>query len=112
MPYDPCSLRVCEQCIDCAGNPLSMSTNNPNPSVNQSVCGDCGGAATTMNTLNAVGKWGTALTGILKGRPVAANKTGVSVGARGSTGFRQTSGGGVLFLLVLVVVIFFLMKKG
>src|SRR5712671_5282804 len=99
--YNPCDLLMCEQCIDCAGNPLSMSTSNPNPSVNQSVGGNDGGASDVAATLNAVGKWGTALTGILTGRPVATTQTGVAVGAKNSTGFRQSSSSGIIFIVIL-----------
>lgn len=103
-------VRICEQC--CGGNQLSMSTSQPNPSVNQSVGGNCGGASCVQATLNAVGKWGTALTGILTGRPVQTTQSGVAVGARNSAGFRQSSSGGIIFIVILVVVVFFLIKKG
>jgi hypothetical protein len=95
---------MCEQCIDCGGNPLSMSTVNPNASVNQSVCCTDGGASSVSATLNAIGRWGTALTGVLQGKPVATNKSGVAVGARGA----QTLGAGTMspnaMLLILVIV--------
>jgi hypothetical protein len=80
-----------------------MSTVNPNPTTCQSIAGKDGGASCVSNVLNAVGKWGTALTGILQGKPVATSKTGVAVGAKGSTGFSNTLTPGTMLLILAVI---------
>ncbi len=50
-------------CFPCGGNGLSMSVSNPNPSISQTPrSGNT--ACCVSNSLNAIGKWGTALTGI------------------------------------------------
>lgn len=87
-----------------------MSTVNVNPSVNQSVCGNCGGASGLSAALNAIGKWGTVLTATAQGKPVATRS--VSVGAAGS----QTLGGALtgnslLLILVIVGVLIFMATK-
>jgi hypothetical protein len=90
-------------CNPCGGNSLSMSTVNPNPSACQSVSGGCGGASALSNTLNAIGKWGTVLTASLQGKPVAANKSGVAVGARGATGLSGSLSPNAMLLIVLII---------
>lgn len=92
---------------------MSMSTNNPNPSVSQSVNGGDGGASCLSSSLNAIGKWGVALTGILQGRPVATNNTGVAVGARGQNGLpgQKSTQSLVVIVLVIGVVLFVLLRK-
>jgi hypothetical protein len=85
-----------------------MSASNPNPAICQSISGKCGGASCVGNALNAIGKWGTALTGVLQGKPVATNKSGVAVGAKGSTALAGslTPNTIILILLVIGVIIF------
>ena len=99
-------------CNPCGGNSLSMQTVNANPSVNQASGGNCGGASCLSNTLNAIGKWGTALTATLQGKPVATTKTGVAVGARGSQSVSGVSGGSMLFVIALILLVVFLLRKG
>jgi hypothetical protein len=101
-------------CNPCGGNGLSMSTNNPNPAISQSVggCGGCGGASSLSAALNAVGKWGTALTGVLQGKPVATNKSGVAVGAKGASALTSMSPNSMLLILLIVGgLIFLAMRK-
>lgn len=100
-------------CNPCGGNCLSMSTNNPNPSIAQNVKGGDGGASCIQNGLNAVGKWGTVLLATLQGKPVATSKSGVAVGARGQNNLPgQTSSTSLLVIvLVIGVVLFVLLKK-
>lgn len=103
-------------CCCCGGNSLSMSTVNVNPSADQSVCccqGD-GGAGNLSASLNAIGRWGTALTGILQGKPVVTNKSGVAVGAKGSTsvgGIGGLSRNGMLLILVIIGVLIFMATR-
>lgn len=104
-----CGYCFCSGTCGCGYNALSMSTVNVNPSTCQSVCGSDGGAGSLSSALNAVGRWGTALTGVLQGKPVATNKSGgVAVGARGSTnlpGANRLSSNSMLLILVIVLVI-------
>lgn len=100
----------------CGQNDLSMSASNPNPAVCQSVCCDtgCGGASGLASTLNAIGKWGTILTATVQGKPVIANKSGVAVGARGTTSLsgNRMSGNSMLLILAIVgVLIFMALRK-
>jgi|SRR5882724_4430405 len=98
-------------CFPCGGNGLSMSVSNPNPSVSQTPRGG-NSACCVSNSLNAIGKWGTALTGILQGKAVATNPNGVAVGAKGASSIGATSSTTlILILLVFGVVIFLLMRK-
>ena len=108
-----CDYVMCEQC-DCGGNALSMSTSNPNPAVCQNVCGGkgCGGASNLSDSLNAIGKWGTVLTASLQGKPVVVNKSGVAVGAKGSTALtNRMSGNSMLLILVIVGVLIFMATR-
>jgi len=92
-------------CNPCGGNGQSLSTSNPNPSVGQSPGGGnagCGGASCLSNILNNAGKWGTTLIGTLQGKPVVTNKSGVAVGAKGSTSIAGGSSTGLLIILVVV----------
>jgi hypothetical protein len=100
-------------CCCCGGNPLSMSTVQPNPSVSQGVRGNCGGASCISNTLNAIGKWGTVLTASLQGKPVATTGTGgVSVGAKGATSLPgQFSGNSMIVILLVVGALIFLATR-
>lgn len=88
-----------------------MSASNPNPTVCQNVCcgKGCGGASNLADSLNAIGRWGTVLTATLQGKPVAVNKSGVAVGARGSTQLtNRMSGNSMLLILVIVGVLIFM----
>jgi hypothetical protein len=89
-----------------------MSSVNPNPSVNQSVCGSDGGASNLACTLNAIGKWGTILTGVAQGKAVSGGG-GVQVGAKGSTTLGSVSSSNTLILIVVVaaVLLFIAMRK-
>jgi hypothetical protein len=98
-------------CFPCGGNGLSMSTSNPNPAVCQSVAGKDGGASCVSSSLNAIGKWGTALTGILQGKAVATNKSGVAVGARGATLGNALSTNTILLILVIAGVVIFMVTR-
>ena len=98
-------------CNPCGGNGLSMSSVNPNPAVCQSVCGKDGGAGSVGAALNAAGKWGTALTGILQGKPVATTKTGVAVGAKGSSSIGGVSTNGIILILLVVGVLIFVATR-
>lgn len=102
-------------CSACNCNSLSMSTVHPNPSVNQAVCkcGGCGGASSLSSALNAIGKWGTAITGLAQGKPVATSKTGVAVGAKGATTLGGAISSNTLILILVVVgaLIFLAMRK-
>lgn len=90
-----------------------MSVSQPNPSVSQGVCGGDGGAGSTSNWLNTVGKWGTVLTATLQGKPVASNASGVSIGAKGSTTLpgKISSNSMILILIIVVGLIFLAMRK-
>ncbi len=100
-------------CFPCGGNGLSMSVSNPNPSVCQSISGRDGGASCISSSLNAIGRWGTALTGVLQGKAVATNKSGVAVGARGASNLTGGMSSTSLLLIVLVVgvIIFAVTRK-
>ena len=99
-------------CAACGANPLSMSTVNVNPSANQSVCGGDGGAGSLSSALNAIGKWGTALTGVMQGKAVQTGKSGVAVGAKGATGFGATmSPNSMLLILIIVGVLIFMATR-
>jgi hypothetical protein len=99
------------QCC-CGANPVSMSTVNPSANVGQSVCGGCGGASGLSNALNAIGKWGTVLTATVQGKPVAATKTGVAVGAKGASSLGGAMSGGSLILILIVVGVLIFMATG
>jgi hypothetical protein len=92
-----------------------MSTSNPNASVSQVAGGRTGngGFCCVSSSLNAIGKWGTALTGILQGKAVATGTSGVAVGAKGATGLpgSVSSTSLVLILLVVGVLIFMATRK-
>jgi hypothetical protein len=91
-----------------------MSTVSPNASVGQSVAGSDGGAANLSSILNAVGKWGTALTATVQGKPVAASASGVAIGAKGSTSLTGGALSGNTLILILLIVgalIFVAMRK-
>jgi hypothetical protein len=91
-----------------------MSTVSPNASIKQCVSGGCGGAANLSSILNAVGKWGTALTATVQGKPVATSGTGVAVGAKGATSLTggALSGNALLLILLIVgVLVFVAMRK-
>lgn len=104
---------ICEEC--CGSNCVSMSTSNPNPSVSQSPCKEkgCGGASNLADALNAIGRWGTALTGTIQGKPVSANASGVAVGAKGTTSLagNRMSGNSMLLILVIVGVLIFMATR-
>jgi hypothetical protein len=86
-----------------------MSSVNVNPSVSQAGCknNDCGGASAVTASLNAIGRWGTALTGVLQGKPVATNKNGVAVGAKGATTLGGVSSNSLILILVIVAALLF-----
>jgi hypothetical protein len=88
-----------------------MSSVNPNPAVCQSVCGKDGGASSVGSALNAVGKWGTALTAVLQGKPVATSKNGVAVGAKGASTLGGVSTTSIVILLIIVVAVIFLLRN-
>lgn len=92
-----------------------MSTSAPNASVSQSAGGRTGdgGASCVSSSLNAIGKWGTALTGILQGKPVSTAGTGVAVGAKGATALpgSVSSTSLVLILVVLGFVIYLVTRS-
>jgi hypothetical protein len=94
----------------CGGNAQAMSTVKPNASAGQSVSGGCGGASCVSNALNAIGKWGTAITGIATGK--AVNAGGVAVGAAGSQSVSGFNGTTLVIILVVVVVVIMLMREG
>jgi len=108
-----CGYCFCSGTCGCGYNALSMSTVNVNPSTCQSVCGSDGGAGSLSSALNAVGRWGTALTGVLQGKPVAANKSGVAVGAKGATSLsgNRLSGNSMLLILVIVGVLIYMATR-
>ena len=85
-----------------------MSTNAPNASVSQTAGGTragCGGATCTMNLLNGIGKWGTALTGVLTGRSVSAS------GAVGAKPAVATSSASMLVIVLVIGAILFVMLR-
>lgn len=99
------------QCCCCGGGSLAMSTVHPNPAVNQSVGGNCGGASCLSQALNAIGKWGTAITGMATNKPVVVGAKTVAVGASGTTLGGMSGNSLLLILLVVGVLIFVAMRK-
>jgi hypothetical protein len=99
-------------CNPCGGNGVSMSSVNPNPAVCQSVSGKDGGAGAAADFLNAAGRWGTALLGVAQGKPVSTTKTGVAVGARGSSTIGGMSTNSLVVLVIIAAVVIFLVTRG
>lgn len=99
---------TCIYCCNCygsggagmAGSGLSMNTSPPNLQVCASPGGTSGdgGASNLQSILNSVGRWGTAVTGIVASSKVA----GAQVQARTVT---QTANTGAFTLIVIVVII-------
>lgn len=112
--YDAGSIRTgkmsatCIYCCNCygsggagmAGSGLSMNTSPPNLQVCASPGGTSGdgGASSLQAVLNSVGRWGTAVTGIVAGSKVQ----GAQIQARTVT---QTANTGAFTLIVIVVIV-------
>lgn len=100
---DPCSGFVC--CCGVGsfgGNNLSMATSAPNPSTPQSGCcasGD-GGAGSLSNALNTIGKWGTAITGVVAGSKVQ----GAAIQAKAQTKVATSAISSTTMIVVIIVV--------
>lgn len=100
---DPCSGFVyCCGAGSFGGTNLSMATSTPNPATPQSGCcasGD-GGAGALSNVLNTVGKWGTAITGVVAGSKVQA----ATVQAKATTKVATAGISSVTMIVVVIVV--------
>ena len=100
---DPCSGFYCCCGVGAfGGNNLSMATSTPNPSVPQSgscVSGD-GGAGALSNILNTVGKWGTAVTGVVAGSKVQ----GAAIQANAQTKVAQSAISSTTMIVIVIVV--------
>ena len=103
------------QPVDDSG--LSMSTVQPDPSVDQTANGTDGGAANLASILNSIGRWGTTITSVVTGKPVQTTTTGVPIGAPGSRGVVGTSAGtgiqssGLIWLLAFGAVILLITRR-
>lgn len=86
---------------------LSMATSAPNPGVNQNTCCCCGdgGASNLSSVLNTIGRYGTAVTGIVAGSQVkgAQIKAGVAQSAINSTTM-------IVIVIALAIIVFFALR--
>lgn len=97
---------------------IDLSTVDPNPSVDQSVQGTDGGAASFSDIANVVGKWGVTIGSVLTNTPIVAAQTTtggiVPVGARGSTvaGAGMSSFAKLAIIGLVIVGVWYIAKKG
>jgi hypothetical protein len=91
----------------CGSNPLSLSTSNPNSSVNQNACCCCGdgGLSGLASSLNAIGKWGSVITAQAQGRPVAVSSSGVKIGAAGATSLPGNISSNTLIIVLVIAAV-------
>ena len=96
------------------GGDLSLGSVEPNPSVDQTDNGTDGGAGNLMGIINTIGRWGTTITSVASGRPVATTTQGQPIGAPGSgsrAAANQPSMSGILVLLAFGAIILLLIKR-
>lgn len=81
---------------------MSMATSTPNPATPQSGtcgCGD-GGAGSLSNALNTIGKWGTAVTGVVAGSKVQ----GAAIQAKAQTKVATSAINSTTMIVIVIVV--------
>lgn len=100
---DPCSgFSCCCGVGSFGGTNLAMNTSTPNPGISQSGCcatGD-GGAGSLSNALNTIGKWGTAITGVVAGSKVQ----GAAIQAKAQTKVATSAINSTTMIVVVIVV--------
>lgn len=94
---------LCNCCGSCC---TSMSTTQPNPSIQQTVC--CtpdGGAGNVQSWLNSIGKLGLTIGAAAAGRPVTVTPRGTTIGASASYRAQSVQGYMPLILIGAVVLV-------
>jgi len=103
-----CTYCYCGGYVSC--DAISMATSVPNPAVCQSTGGTIGdgGAGALSGVLNTIGKWGTAITGVVAGSKVQ----GAAIQARAQTKVAtQGIQWGALVIIVLAALVIYLVAR-
>ena len=88
--------------LPCGSCCLSMATSVPNASVSQSACNCCGdgGASNLSGILNSVGRFGTAITGIVAGSQVK----GAAIKANAQTTVAKAAISSTTMIVIVIVI--------
>lgn len=81
---------------------ISLSTVDPNPSIDQST--DVGDTSSATDWINGLGQWGAVITSIATKTPVQAAPSGYITGARQSSLLGSSSSSQMLLTIVLVAI--------